>query len=139
MLPVRYCFGQRSIGILIKTFLAIRASKYTASLFTISDWLRQSPTSISRSLAAISKVSGCNEGFSAIDDEKCDKCAQKRNAMVHSYWTPKEDGSGLRLRIKRSNVGQPFETERITITPEELEADITFFKTTQKELGDFLF
>ena len=73
------------------------------------------------------------------DDEKCDKCAQKRNAMVHSYWTPKEDGSGLRLRIKRSNVGQPFETERITITPEELEADITFFKTTQNELGDFLF
>jgi hypothetical protein len=59
--------------------------------------------------------------------------------MVHSYWTPKVDGSGLRLRIKRSNVGQPFETERITITPEELEADITFFKTTQNELGDFLF
>jgi hypothetical protein len=46
-------------------------------------------------------------------------------------------GSGLRLRIKRGNVGQPFETERITITPEELEADITFFKTTQKKLGDF--
>jgi hypothetical protein len=67
---------------------------------------------------------------------KCLDCTQKRNEMVHSYWTPNEDGLGLRLRIKRSNIGRPYETEKITITPETLEADVAFYEATRKELND---
>jgi hypothetical protein len=43
----------------------------------------------------------------------------------------------LRLRIKRTTVGKPFEIENNTITPEDLEAEVELYKATRKELEDF--
>jgi len=67
-----------------------------------------------------------DDGIAELEEilKACDQCRVNRNTIVHSFWYPDDDGSGLRVRIPRSKIGKPFDMpEPDPVSPESLRAD----------------
>ncbi len=69
--------------------------------------------------------------------DACDKCRIKRNALVHSYWQPDENGLGLRLKIQQGSIGKPYDPQLETVTPESVKADGEKSRECSIRLGKF--